>query len=130
MDNETKKEANREYVERFFHGIASKLMTHPYFSKYAKDIDIDKAITTHHTNIDKLLEKAAAEAKGKEIEAMKAYTQTSQYMQRARDMINVRSALLTKMKACKSDNGLSQKIMHLDQLIQDAYHKIDVVVPN
>jgi hypothetical protein len=45
MDLETKKAADREYVDRFFRGVASKLMTHPYFSKFANQANMSADVS-------------------------------------------------------------------------------------
>jgi len=105
MDAAKKLQADREYVDRFFHGVASKLMTHPYFSKFASASTDVHAPTV---NLSRILEdyKEAKKIREEEQKKVSSSPNTSSplylaNMVKLRELIKNHTTLNQHLKQCK-----------------------------
>ena len=133
MDLTTKKAADREYVDRFFHGVASKLMMHPYFTKYAKENDMSKGIApVSAEHLEKVM-LAVKEARKSAVENLESSNQrqtaiSSEYtqnMEHVRKLLVLQSKLLEALKKCKQyttqKDRINVAIQDVDAMIKNAY---------
>ena len=141
MDAATKLQADREYVDRFFHGVASKLMTHPYFSKFANQTNIAAEVPASAASLGRVLaavaEKKEAAAKvaanAKQLAAASAEQNVVRTavsldtykanMEHVRKLFEYRSTLLQKLKTCPKaqDKAISAFVQQIDDRINAAY---------
>jgi hemin uptake protein HemP len=148
MDAATKKAADREYVDRFFHGVASKLMTHPYFSKFANQANMAVEVPASTASLESVLAKVAA-AKKVEAEAEAAakkgvaegivnsvartpvsLEQYKKNMAHVRELFGKRSDLLEKYKLCKTKDSrvpVGNAIIEIDGMIKEVYATSKIV---
>ena len=141
MNAETKKAADREYVDRFFHGVASKLMTHPYFSKFANQANMSAEVPASVASLESVLAKVAAakkaaaeaEAKKRVVEGVvnsvaRTPVSLEQYKKNVahvRTLFQDRSKLLQELKAHPKDSQdskyVSTAIQEIDGRIMAVY---------
>ena len=134
----TKKAADREYVDRFFHGVASKLMTHPYFSKFANQANMSADVPASAAQLDVVLRavavkkaEAAAEANAKQLATVSAQQNVvrtavslDQYkanMEQVRELFKERSELLQELRKFPKDSNTITAIQDIDRHIMAVY---------
>jgi len=141
MDAAKKLQADREYVDRFFHGVASKLMTHPYFSKFANQTNIAAEVPASAASLGRVLaavaekkeaaakvaanakQLAAASAEQNVVRTAVSLDQYTANMKQVRELFQKRSTLLQTLKTCPKakDVNISTAVQKIDNHIKAVY---------
>ena len=127
MDPATKNAADREYVDRFFHGVASKLMTHPYFSKFANQTNIAAEVPASIARLDDVIAayknrlKPNTDDTNKRTMSLKAYADN---MKLVNELFRKRKELQMNQKDvnCKDKyDDLKNDVQEIESRIQAVY---------